>query len=242
MEYFFTPEALLPPGLGFAHFGGAHLCWLALSGALIGLLCLGYRRQGPGGRRRLRLSLGWAILGCELLKDGNLLLHGTMSTDLLPLHLCGLAVFLTLGHALRPGPTLGNFLYSTCAPGAAFALLFPDWTAVPPFSYTSIVAFLVHSLLVAYPLMQVLGGDLRPNWRLLGRCALLLLALAGPVWLFDRAFDANYMFLRAPAPGSPLEWFAERLGRPAYLLGYLPMIAGVWTLLYLPFRRNGDQT
>ena len=238
MEYFFTPEAFLPPGLGFAHFSAAHLAWLGFALALGTALCLTYRRSGKRARVRLRRGVGFAILLCEVLKDGNLLLQGALTLDLLPLHLCGLSVFLCLYHSLRPGRTLGNFLYSTCAPGAAFALLFPDWTAFPPWSYASIVAFTVHTLLAVYPLMQVLGGDLRPDRRELVRCGLLLLALAGPVWGFNLLFDTNYMFLRFPAPGSPLAWFAAWLGNPGYLLGYLPMIAAVWTALYLPFRRK----
>lgn len=238
MEYFFRPEAFLPPGLGFAHFSGAHLAWLAVCLALGALLCGAYRKRGPAGRRRLRLGLGWSIGLCELLKDGNLLAQGALSVDLLPLHLCGLAVFFCLYHCLRPGRIVGNFLYSTCAPGAALALLFPDWTAFPAFSYASIVAFTVHTLIAVYPLMQVLGGDLRPEPRLLGRCALLLLALAVPVGFFNLLCDTNYMFLCQPAPGSPLEWFAAWLGKPGYLLGYFPMIAAVWTLLYLPFRKK----
>lgn len=238
MEYFFTPEAFLPPGLGFSHFGGAHLVWLAVALALGAALCAAYCRSGPRARRGLRVGVGCTIFLCELLKDGNLLLQGALSVDLLPLHLCGLAVFFCLYHCLRPGQTVGNFLYSTCAPGAAFALLFPDWTVFPPFSYASIVAFTVHTLIAVYPLMQMLGGDLRPDWKLLGRCGLLLLALAGAVGAFNLVFDTNYMFLRAPAPASPLEWFAAWLGTSGYLLGYIPMIAAVWAALYLPFRRK----
>ena len=69
------------------------------------------------------------------------------------------------------------------------------------------------------------------------RCFALLLALAAVVYGFDRIVGANYMFLLAPAPGSPLEWFAGFLGNPGYLLGYLPMLAAVWAALYLPGRK-----
>lgn len=236
MEYFFTPDCLLPAGVGFSLWDGKHLRWLAIAAAVIVLLCLAYRRASCRGRTVLRVAAGAAILLCELLKDANLLRFGVLDRWYLPLHLCSLAVFFSFYHCLRPGKTVGNFLYSTCAPGALFALLFPDWTACPAFSYHSIVAFTVHTLLVAYPLMQVCGGDLRPEARQLPRCFGILLALAVPVYLFDRAFHTNYMFLLQPSPGSPLEWFAAWLGNPGYLLGYLPMTAAVWGLLYLPAR------
>lgn len=241
MEYFFTLEQDLPAGAGFALWGREHLCWLAIGAALGVILCLLYRRVGGRGRMALRIAVGCAVLLCELLKDGNLIVQGAFGVYYLPLHLCGLAVFFTVCHCLRPGETVGNFLYSTCVPGAAFALLFPDWTVYPAFSYHSLVAFVVHSLLVIYPLMLVCGGDLRPDARLLPRCLGILAVLAAAVYVFDRAFQANYMFLLLPAPGSPLEWFASFLGNPGYLLGYLPMLAAVWALLYLPFalRRKG---
>ena len=237
MDYFFTLEKDLPAGVGFRLWGKEHIEWLLIALALGTALCACYRRAGEGGRRALRCGLGCAVLLCEILKDANLIVQGGFSIYYLPLHLCGLAVFFTFYHSLRPGETVGNFLYSCCMPGAAFALLFPDWTMFPAFSYHSIVAFVVHTLLVAYPLMLVLGGFFRPAVRFLPRCCAILAALAGGIYLFDRAFSANYLFLLAPAAGSPLEWFASLLGNPGYLLGYIPMLALIWGLLYLPFRK-----
>ena len=235
-EFFFTTEEYLPPDVGFTLFGWEHLLWLFICLALVAALCLICRRGSARGRVRFRRALGLAVLGCEFARDANLVIQGVFGVYYLPLHLCGLAVFLTLWHSLRPVETLGNLLYSTCMPGAFFAVLFPDWTAFPAFSYHSIVGFTVHALLIAYPLSLVLAGDLRPDARRLPRCLLWLLGMALPVWLFDRAVDANYMFLLRPTDGSPLAWFASFLGTPGYLLGYVPMIALVWLALYLPFQ------
>lgn len=241
MKIFFTLKENLPAGAGFDLWGREHLSWLIIGAALGVALCAAYRRFDRKKRDRLRVIVGCAILLCEFLKNGNLIAQGAFSVYFLPLHLCSLAVFFTFYHCLRPGKTAGNFLYSTCMPGAAFALLFPDWTAYPVFSYHSIVGFLVHFLLVTYPLMLVASGDLRPDPRRLPRCFGILAALSAVVYVFDRAVSANYMFLLEPAPGSPLEWFASILGSPGYLLGYLPMIAMVWLLLYLPFIRPASQ-
>ena len=237
-EYFFTPQAALPEGVGFALWDGMHLRWLAIAAALIVLLCLLSHRAGPRGRARLRVAVGCAILLLELVQDGCLLLQGAFTVWNLPLHLCGLAVFFCFFHSLHPGKTVGNFIYSTCAPGALFALLFPDWTMFPPFSLHSVVAFSIHALIVAYPLVLLVGGMLKPEARELPRCFGILLALAVPVALFNRRFATNYMFLSWPSAGSPLEWFGTLLGNPGYLLGYLPMTAAVWGLLYLPLIRK----
>lgn len=241
MKHFFALEQALPPDAGFALWGGAHLCALVLCGGLGALLCLCYRRLDRAGRRRLRLGIGWAVLGCEALQDVNLIVQGAFGLAYLPLHLCAIAEFFTFYHALRPGRTLGNFLYSCCMPGAAFALLFPDWTVYPIASCHSLIGFAVHTLLVAYPLMLLISGSLRPEIGLLPRCFGILAGIALAVYIFDRLFCTNYMFLRYPAPGSPLEWFAGFLGNPGYLLGYLPMLGLVWTALYLPLWAFGKR-
>lgn len=238
MERFFKLDNSQPYGAGFELWGKEHFCWLFIA-VLIGVgLCLLYRRLDTKRRKKLRIIIGSAILFLELASDLNHALQGCLNVYSLPLHLCGLAVFFTFFHSLRPGKTLGNFLYSTCMPGALCALLFPDWTMYLPFSFNSIVPFIAHTLITAYPAMLLSGGDLQKDAKLLPRCFAILVVLAAPVYFFDRHFGANYMFLLVPSPGSPLEWFASFLGVPGYLLGYLPMLALVWTLLYLPYGRK----
>lgn len=235
IKYFFTPETQLPSGLGFEHYGLAHIAALFLCAGFTAALCIIYSRCEK--RKRLRLFLGLTLMLCELLRLVNLAVHGGLDVYQLPLHLCGLAVFFTLWHSIRPNELIGSFLYFCCMPGAACALLFPDWTFCPIWSFHSLLAFFIHSLLIAYPLALVLSADISPKAALLPRCALLLLFLALPVYLFDRIFNANYMFLLSPAPDSPLSWFASFLGKPGYLLGYIPMIAAVWLVLCLPLRK-----
>ena len=224
--------------MGFEHFGAGHLICLALCAGMGVLLCRAYIRAGREKRIKIRRGAGWAILACEALRLALLIFQGAMDRYQLPLHLCSLAVFFTFWHSRRPGELLGGFLYSTCMPGAVFALVFPDWTAFPIISCHSIVAFTVHGLIAVYPLMLVLSGDLRPTVRQLPACFAILLGLAAAVYAVDRSISANYMFLLSPAAGSPLEWFAALLGVPGYLLGYIPMLLLVWLILYLPFRKN----
>lgn len=241
-KYFFTPLSQLPTGVGFELFGREHLCWLMISAAVTALLCLVCRKERGEHRRRFRRAVGCGVLFFELVKNANLILSGEMSVYFLPLHLCSIAVFFTFFNSLRPGETVDNFLYSTCMPGALSALLFPDWTMYPAFCLHSLTAFCAHTLLFAYPLMLVFSGEIRPSVKMLPRCFLILLALAAVIYPIDRALNANYMFLLVPSPGSPLEWFAHLLGVPGYLLGFIPLIAVIWGLEYLPFRRKRVKT
>ena len=137
-------------------------------------------------------------------------------------------------HSLRGGELTGQFLYAFCMPGAVCALLFPDWSAYPAFHFMSVSSFALHILLVGYTLMLVAGGELRPDTRRAPACLGIMLLIAVPVYVFDRLMGTNYMFLNWPLPGSPLEWFAF-LGRPGYLLGYIPLLTAAWAVIYAPF-------
>lgn len=221
-------------GLGFQLFSTPHLCWLVIAVATCLSLCLAYHRRDEKARRRLELWAAGLILFSELAKDLSLVIAGEYSIYYLPLHLCGLAIFITLIHAVKGWTFIGELLYSTCMPGAACALLFPDWVRYPVFNFLSINSFFVHILLTAYPMMLFFGGKIRPRARRLPFCFLFLVIISVPIYFFDKRIDANFLFLNWPSPGSPLVWFEKWLGNPGYILGYVPMAAVVWTALYLP--------
>ena len=234
MAAFFDFDIVNTGQSGFGLFGPGHFAWLLVSALSCFALCRGYRRADAAGRRRLRLGVAFSALALELLRALLLAAAGQYGIARLPLHLCGLAVDIGAFHALRRGERTGQFLYAFCMPGAAFALLFPDWSYYPLWHFTTVSGFVLHILLVGYTLMQVGGGDIRPSIRCAPRCLATMLLIALPVFVFDRLTGTNYMFLNWPSPGSPLEWFAF-LGDPGYLLGYLPLLAAVWAMLYFPF-------
>lgn len=226
-----------PHGNGFALFSPPHLLWLMIFSLTALALCFFYRRGGASRRRGMEITAGALLLVLEAARVLMLTAEGQMSIGWLPLHYCGLSIFIEAWYAFRPrrSPLWGDILYATCMPGAFLALLTPDWTAYSPFGFLSCAGFLIHTLLVAFPLMLTVGGEIRPNARSLPKCLLFLAALALPMYFFDRATGMNFMFLSSPSPGSPLEWFAF-LGSPGYILGYLPLIAAAWLALYLPWR------
>lgn len=220
------------PG-GFGLFGAAHFAYLAIAAAATALLCAVYKRADAVRRARLRKAVALAALALELLRAALLAAAGKYDIGRLPLHLCTMAVYFNALHALRPTRLGGQFLYAFCMPGALAALLFPDWNYYPPLHFMTLCSFLLHILLADYTLMQLRGGDIAPEPRLAPACLALMLPLAAALFVFDRATGTNYMFLNWPSPGSPLEWFAF-LGRPGYLLGYFPLLAAVWAVLYGP--------
>ena len=236
MERFFD-FTIGPEAAGFGQFSAAHGLYLAAAALSALLLCLFYRRLDIGKRRRLCLALASSALALQLLRAVLLIISGNYTIGRLPLHLCAMAVYISFFHALRGGRLLGQFLYAFCMPGAAAALLFPDWSYYPALHFMTLSSFVLHILVFCYVLVQVSGGDIRPEGKSLPQCLGIMLAIAIPVYVFDVLTNTNYLFLNWPSPASPLELFAF-LGRPGYVLGYLPLIAVVWLVLYLPFIRK----
>ena len=244
LPYFFTAQEHIPPGLGFSLFGPAHLLWLAGLTAGIAGLCVLYRRLEAPARRRLLIGLCLLTLAMDLAWDLILVCTGQFLLNYLPLDLCGIAMFGELLWAVKRGPLTGELCFCLFLPGAAMALLFPNWTPLPFWSFLYLRSFLLHGLLIAVPVMAVAGGDLRPDPQRLPKCLAVSLAMCVPIYLIDRTLDQNFFFLNVPSPGSPLELFARWWGNPGYLLG-LPLLLGVvWVILYVPLvlyrRRKKD--
>ena len=231
MNSFFVLDKGLFPDIGFERFGFGHFLWLFVGGSGLVLGCFAYRKAPPERRPRLRLLTASVALGLELWRAGLLLSRGLYDLGRLPLHLCSLSIYLCFFHALTGRQGLGQFLYALTLPGAALALLFPDWAGQPLFGFITVSSFLLHFLLVLYPLMQAAAGEIRPELRRLPGCIGQMLLLALPVYVFNKLYNTNSMFLNLPPAGSPLALFAF-LGRPGYLLGYIPLALGVWALLY----------
>ena len=231
MNSFYVPDSGGFPGIGFDRFGFGHFLWLFAVGAGLVFGCFAYKSAHRSQRPRLRLLTAGLALALELARAGLLMSRGLYDLGHLPLHLCSLSIYLCFLHALTGWPGLGQFLYAFTLPGAACALLFPDWAGQSLCGFITVSSFLLHFLLVLYPLMQVTGGDLRPELRRLPGCVGWMLLLALPVYFLNKRWNTNYMFLNLPPAGSPLALFAF-LGAPGYLLGYLPLALGIWALLY----------
>ena len=162
MDYFFVFDSQLPPGVGIRAFGREHLIWIAAAVLLTALLCFAARKASGRGFRALQWAVCAGVLLCEANRQLCLLSAGVWGVYTLPLHLCSLSVFLVLAHCLRPGALKGELLYCLTMPGAAFAVLFPDWLNYPAWNLLSLGTFLGHILLTAYPALCVARGVIRP--------------------------------------------------------------------------------
>jgi hypothetical integral membrane protein (TIGR02206 family) len=249
MEYFFTYELELPDSVpGFTLYGPWHIFWLALTASL----CLGlaplYRRASPKRQRAVGLGMTIAMVVIEVCNDIILLYLGRFSWEYLPLHLCGLAIFVCLAHAIHPSDWAGQTLYCLGLPGALAAMLFPDWTRCPPLQFENLHSFSLHTLLILYPVLQLAAGRIRPRLAHCWKPAVFLICTAVPLYFLNHIWGTNFMFLNWPSPGSPLVLMAQVLGNPGYLAGYALLVIAIVLLLYLPptayqrYRRKKDQS
>ena len=232
MKYFFETTDTIAEGVGFAYFDAVHLLWLGIAIVLLVASCIGYRRLKDSGRILWRKAIAWLLIADELFKMAILIYPGHYSVDYLPFHLCSINIFLIAIHAYKPSRVLSNFLYTVCIPGALAALLFPTWTNLPVTNGMHLHSFTVHILLMLYPAVLTLSGDIKPDMKQLPKSLGLLVLMAIPIYGLNLWLGTNFMFLMSADPGNPLYIFETLWGN--HLLGFPVIIAGVLLVMYGP--------
>ena len=229
---FFISKDNIPEGVGFSTFDTTHLLWLLGAFISIAAAVLVYRRLCDKKRKVMRTVVGILVVLCEIVKDVAVAAIGEFDAGYLPFHLCGINILLIGFDLIKQTKTVRNFLYYIGVPGAMLALLFPNWTALPCVNFFHIHSFIVHLLLVMYPLILVASGEVKPNIRTMPKCVLLLIGLAIPAYILNLIFDTNFMFLMSPETGNPLGLFEQYLG--SHLWGFPILLPIVMFIMYLP--------
>lgn len=229
---FFYTKDTVPEGLGFKTFDATHLIWLLCLATVCIAAAVIYRRLSGEKKNIMRIILGGFIVLQEVLKDIIAYAVGDFGVGHLPFHLCGISIVLIGFDTIKPTKAVRNFLYYIGIPGAALALLFPNWTTLPPFNFFHIHSFTVHALIVLYPLLLVTNGEVKPTIKTMPKAIILLIALAIPIYFINLACDTNFMFLMEPETGNPLGLFEKYLG--SHLWGFPVLLPIVMFVMYLP--------
>ena len=229
---FFVSSNQIPKGVGFQTFDLTHILWL-LAGLLLWVAaCLFYRRLSTDKQKITLRILGAYIFLQEMAKNLVLILLGEFSWGYLPFHLCGINILLIAFDTIKQSKVVRSFLYYFAIPGAALALLFPNWTDMPLWNFFHIHSFTIHMLLVLYPLLLVTTNQVSTDLKSALRGTLLLVVMAVPVYLLNLLWDTNFMFLMEPDSGNPLEMFEQLLG--SHLWGFPILLPVVILIMYLP--------
>ncbi len=229
---FFKTSENIPEGVGFQTFGLTHILWLLAGILLCVAACIFYRKLSDNKRKLMLKILGAYIFLQEMAKNLVLIILGQFGWGYLPFHLCGINILLIAFDTVKQTKVVRSFLYYFAIPGAALALLFPNWTSMPVWNFFHIHSFTIHILLVLYPLLLVTAGQVSTDLKAALRGTLLLVAMAIPVYFLNLLWDTNFMFLMQPDSGNPLEMFEKLLG--SHLWGFPILLPVVILVMYLP--------
>ncbi len=209
---FFTPEGQMPEGLGFKLYDTTHLLWLLFFVLLCTTSLIIYKKLSAKHRNIMRICIASIVFILEIAKNCVAAAVGDFGIGHMPFHLCGINVLLITFCIFKRVRTVENFLYYIGIPGAMLALLTPDWTNMPCMNYFHIHSFVIHMFLVLYPFVLVASGDLKPDFKSMPKCILLLIGFAIPALILNLIFDTNFMFLMNTAGIGFLQIFEDIFG------------------------------
>jgi len=191
------------------------------------------------GRDRILKEIPIFLLCMEASKWIVLFSIHKANIGMLPLHLCGLAVYDFVPASFLPSKKarafFGEVAVILLGPGSVFALLLPDWSFYPVWNFFNIYGYIWHELLLLYPLLLLIDRRVKPRIFHLWYEIVFLAVIVPPIFIFDKKFDCNYLFINWPDEGTPLSWMASFMGVPGYLIGYAVMAVSVMALIYVPF-------
>ena len=153
----------------------------------------------------------------------------------LPLHLCSLMCIILPVMTITKSRLLMEYSYAMGLAPAFMTLLTPDVYYYPSISFIYIQSMLVHGIICFIPIFMVFGMGFKLDIRSLPKTVAMLIAFALLVTPVNIVTNGNYFFLRFPAPGSPMEFFAKQVGSPWYLIPTFLLGCFLWVILYMPF-------
>ncbi len=224
----------MPPAAPFQLFGSAHLTTLLVILAVAIALSLTARYAlSSAWQYRVGASIGVLLM----VQEGfgawlHASYYGRAWIELLPLHLCGFAVFLTAWVMLTRSRLAYEIVYFWACGGTVQALLTPDLAVGFP-SPAYLVFFIAHGLVVVGVLYATVVYRYRPRLESILKSVATLIGLAlivGPINLW---LGTNYMFLSAkPAGASMMDYLGPW---PWYILSLVVVGLLSCFVYYLPF-------
>lgn len=231
MPYFFDTTETIPDGLGFEPFGLLHMIWIII---MIVVLVLGswfYRSLDEKKRRYMRNTVAGLIVADEVFKQVCLLIGGNWEPQYLPLHLCSINIFLIALHAITNSKLLENFIYMFAMTTAPLAVLFATWTRLPLGNFMHLHSFTIHILLTLYPIMLLVGRDLRRDRKMVPKCIVLFLVIVAVAYIVNITMGTNFLFIMHTESVNPLTFFENHFG--STMVAYPFSIAAGYLVLYV---------
>ena len=237
MEYFWKQQFDIPDGMGYPLFGVAHLLSVAITLAIVIFKAYSFTRVQEKTKQLILKSIPIFMVILEIAKDLFLVSVHRFGVGYLPLHACSIGIFVFLLREFLPWQwakkVFGEIAFVLIMPASLTALIFADWTIYyPVLNFINLHSYVWHGLLVLYPLLVLLHGEVSPSVKHIHYIIIFLCMVVPPIYAFDRHFRCNYFFVNWPPKDTPLEWCASFMGVPGYLIGFALMTLAVILLVY----------
>ena len=223
------------PDIAFRFMGPAHVGVIALTAVLPVVLSVLARKIGSAGITRAIALVICAVLlinemvhwGYGIVVDG----FGEFVIDYLPLHICGMALFILTFAVLTRNQIAYEIAYFWGLAGTLQAVVTPDLQNGFP-SYDFVQYFITHTGIVTGVLFTTWAMAMRPSPVSVARTFVLTNLFMFVIGGVNRLLGSNYMFLCRPPEGKSPFFF---LGWPWYIVFLEGVGLALILLLYLPF-------
>lgn len=203
MSKFWLYEDMLSKDMGYRLFGIEHIAIIVLVIFLIIISVYLYNRLS--NRDKIKHMLGIASICLIIVRIIYCLCIDRMSVYELPLHLCSIAGILSCINACSRKKLINGALFCVFLPGLISAIIFPNGNMYPVFSFITIQSFLFHGITIIYIIFEYIDEENFMFSRNSISSICTLLCIVPVVAMLNKVLNTNYLFLRWPSMGSPLE-------------------------------------
>lgn len=219
----------------FTQFGPQHIAVIIILVLTSAVLCTTVRyMKSETHKRAIRYGLAAILLSTEWFNYGYTLTHEGLDYFLqnaLPLHACGMAVYLTAFALITKNQLAFEITYFWGLAGTTQAIITPAITEGFP-SIRFFQFFITHSAIILGVLVAVFGLKMRPRLKGMWITYALTWGLVFIVGGINALLDSNYMYLcHRPVGTSPFYF----LNWPWYILFQGGIALILFFLLWLPF-------
>jgi len=230
-----------PVGYEFKYFSIAHIIPLILLFLLIfGLYKFRVKIKNFPYEFNIRITLAAFIITNEMLYvwDQVYLGDASIASDM-PLHLCGISMYLTAFMLLLNSKRIFEVLYFWIITGAFMALITPaalilnDSSDFGPMNFRYYQYFGGHSALILFIFYMIFISGYKISFKSLIKSYIFINIFASFVYFINILVDANYLYLRGAIDGASLLDVLPQFPYNIIVLNILILIA--FTLAYLPW-------
>lgn len=238
MKHFWTHVDRIPDGYGYGMFTPGHFGWIAITVLLVASITIGYNGADHDTRLAILRAIAATLMIIDVLKMIVIGISDVRVVDYLPLEMCSFAAYFTVLDSIWPESTFfREMLVTLFMPGALMAVIFPTTMKLPFINFFTIHQFLFHGLIVAYVIARFAAGEIPLTYAGVWASVLKAAVLVAVMYVVDRKFDKNFMFLTDPYGNALLNVIWKKTGGGfAYVIGLICFSITVMHVFFAVFK------